>query len=83
MGYRLIKEGHELNYLLFMDDLKLFARSEKEVDSLVQTVRICSGDIGMEMGISKCTVVTMHKGNRVKATSERYRYPVAQRREIS
>ena len=68
MGYRLVKEGPELSHLLLMDGLKLFARSEKEVDSLVQTVRICSEDLGMEMGISKCAVVTMHKGNRVKAT---------------
>ena len=69
MGYRLAKVGPELNHLLFMNDqVKLFARSEKEVDSLVQTVRICSEDIGMEMGISKYAVVTMHKGNRVKAT---------------
>ena len=62
MGYRLTKEGPELNHLLFMDDLKLFARSEKKVDSFVQTVCICSEDIGMEMGISKCAAVTMHKG---------------------
>ena len=30
----------KINHFLFMDDLKLFARSEKGLDSLVQTVRV-------------------------------------------
>ena len=39
-------------YLLFMADLKLYANNEKGVDTLVQTVRISSDDIGMEFGIN-------------------------------
>ena len=38
-----------------MDDLKLQAKNEKGFDSLFQTVRIFSGDIGMEFGRDKCT----------------------------
>ena len=34
--------------------LKLYAKSEKGLGSLVQTVRIFSDDIGMEFGIDKC-----------------------------
>ena len=34
-----------------MDDLKLYSRSEKGLDSFVQTVRAFSGDIGMEFGL--------------------------------
>ena len=36
-----------------MDDLKLYSRNEKELDLLVQTIRIFSKDLGMEFGIEK------------------------------
>ena len=39
-----------------MDYLKLYSRIEKGLDSLVQTVRVFSEDIGMEFGIEKCAV---------------------------
>ena len=42
---------HTLNHLLFMDNLKLFAKSKEYTDSLAQTVFRCSKDIGMEFGI--------------------------------
>ena len=34
-----------------MDDVKLHGKDENEVDSLVQTVRIFSNDVGMDFGI--------------------------------
>ena len=34
-----------------MDDLKLFGKRKKQIDSLVQTVHIFSEDIGMQFGI--------------------------------
>ena len=37
------------HYLLFMDDLKLYSRNEKELDSLVQTIHIFSKDKGTEL----------------------------------
>ena len=49
-----------------MDDLKLHSRSEKRLDSLVQTVRVFSEDIGMEFGIEKCAMLVMEKGKIVK-----------------
>ena len=45
-----------------MDDLKLHSQSEKGLDSLVQTVRVLSEDIGMEFGIEKCAKLVMEKG---------------------
>ena len=50
-----------------MDDLKLYSRSEKGLDSLVQTVRAFSEDIGMEFGIEKCAMLVMEKGRIVKS----------------
>ena len=49
-----------------MDDLKLYIQSEKGLDSLVQTVRVFSKDIGMEFGIEKCAMLVMEKGKIVK-----------------
>ena len=44
-GY-VIKEGNlKVNLLLFMDDLKLFGKNEREIDSLVKTVQVISKDI--------------------------------------
>ena len=61
-GY-VIKDGNlKVNHLLFMDDLKLFGSSEREIDSLVKTVQGVSTDIGMEFGIKKCDVVIMKRG---------------------
>ena len=57
VGYQLKKGGSRINHLMFMDDIKLFRRGTKEIDTLVQTVRIVSGDIRMEFGIEKCAFV--------------------------
>ena len=50
-----------------MDDFKLYNRSEKRLDSLVQTVCVFSEDIGMEFGIEKCARLIMEKGKIVKS----------------
>ena len=42
-----------------MDDLKLYSKSERTLDSLIQTVRIFNKDIGMQFGIDKCTMLVM------------------------
>ena len=49
-----------------MDDLKLFAKSKNQIDSLVQTVHIFSEDIGMQFGIKKCGVLTMERGKNIR-----------------
>ena len=43
--YELKKGGKKINHLLFMDDLKLFAKHEDQIDSLVNTVKNFSKDI--------------------------------------
>ena len=49
-----------------MDDLKLFGKSEDQIDSLVQTVFIFIEDIGMEFGLKKCGTVILKKGKLFK-----------------
>ena len=36
---------------MYIDDIKLFAKKEKELETLIQTVRIYSQDIGRKFGI--------------------------------
>ena len=38
-AYEFFRKQREVHHLLFMDDLKLYSRSEKGLDSLVQAVR--------------------------------------------
>ena len=47
-----------------MDDIKLFAKNEKELETLIHTVRIYSQDIGTEFGIEKCVMLIMKSGKR-------------------
>jgi len=63
-GYKLKHETRSINHLLFMDDLKLYAKSEKKLENLVETVKSYSDDIKMEFGLSKCAVLSVKKGKR-------------------
>ena len=49
-----------------MDDLKLYAKSEKELNSLIQTVRMFSDDAGMVFGVEKCAVLVLKRGKMVR-----------------
>ena len=57
-----LKNGEKLNHVLFMDDLKIFAKSKREVNGLFSTVQILRNDIGMEFGIKKCGVLVLKRG---------------------
>ena len=55
------KKEYKLNHLLFMVDLKLFAKSEEQIYTLA-----FSSDTGMEFGIKKCGILTMMRGKVVR-----------------
>ena len=50
-----------------MDDLKLYFKSKKALDSLIQTVKIFSEDIWMQFWIDKCAMLVIEKGKVVKS----------------
>ena len=50
-----------------MDDLKLYAKTEEQTNTLVRTVYVFSIDIGMESGIKSCGILTIKRGNIVKS----------------
>ena len=47
-----------------MDDIKLFAKNEKELETLIHAVSIYSQDIGVEFGIQKCAMLEMRSSKR-------------------
>ena len=64
--------GEKINYLLFMDDLKLYGKSENEIKGLVSTVEVFSQDIGMEFRIKKCGVIIINRGKDKLLTGYNY-----------
>ena len=67
LGYHTSKTARAISHLLFMDDLKLYGKSTKETESLLNTVRIFSQDIAMEFGLDKCATLYIYRGT-VQAT---------------
>ena len=59
--YSFGNDKSKVNYLLFMDDMKLFGTSSVEIDKLVSTVYLVSADMRMEFGIRKCGVLVLKK----------------------
>ena len=47
---------------MYIDDIKLFAKIEKELQTLIRTVRIYSQGIGMEFSKEKCGMLIMKSG---------------------
>ena len=57
----------EINHLLFMDDFKLYFKSERDLDYLIQAVIIFNEDIGMQLWINKCAISVIKMGEIVKS----------------
>ena len=60
-GYE-FRTGETTNHLLFLDDLKLYSKSERGLDPNIQTVKIFIKDIRMQFGICKCVMLVMKNG---------------------
>ena len=63
-GYKLSKSQEKINHLKYMDDVKLFAKNEKELEALIHAVRMYSQNKGMEFGIEKYAMLVMKSGKR-------------------
>ena len=49
---------------MYMNDIKLFTKNEKELETLIQTVRIYNPDNVMGFGIEKCAMLVTKSGKR-------------------
>ena len=65
-SYEWGKKEYKMNYLLFMGNLKLFSKSEGQMDTLVRTIYVFSTDIGMDFGMKKCGILNMKRGKVVR-----------------
>ena len=64
VGYRLSKSRGKINLLMYMDDIKLFAKNEKELETPIHTVRIFSQDVEIEFGRERCAWLILKSGKR-------------------
>ena len=60
-GYKLYK-FQQINHLMYMDDIKLLVKNEKELETLIQAGRIYWEDVGMEFGLEKCAMLVLKSG---------------------
>ena len=60
--YTMLKE--KISYFMYMDDIQIFAKKKKELETLIQTIRIYSQDIGMGFGLKMCH--THNKKGKIK-----------------
>ena len=51
---------------MYMDDIKVFGKNKKELDTVIQTIRIYSQDIGMEFGIEMLILKMVKEEQRKK-----------------
>ena len=65
-AYQFSINKEKMNHLLFMDNLKSYAKNEKGLDSLGQLVRIFSNDIDMKFRIDKCATLVLKRGEITK-----------------
>ena len=52
----------KITHLFYVDDLKIYAQSEKDIKLMLETVKQYSTDISMEFGIEKCAVYNIKRG---------------------
>ena len=62
VGFQVGNAGEVINHLFFMDDLKLYAKNERELKQLLDIVYSFSSDIGMKFGIDKCASLRIEAG---------------------
>ena len=66
-GYRI--ENRKINHLFCMDDLKIYAKDDAELEKLLDSAKTFSDEIGMEFGLDKCAKATFKRGKMVKSTN--------------
>ncbi len=50
-----------------MDDIKLYARNERDIDSLIHLTRLYSNNIGMSFGLDICGWIISKGGQVISA----------------
>jgi len=56
------QEMQRLNGLLYMDDIKLYASTNSQLQEILRLTQTCSRDIKMVFGIEECKTLCIAKG---------------------
>ena len=67
-GYH-ISDSVTIDHLLYMDDLKLYAKNKASLEKLLKTVYTISNDIHLSLNISKCSKAIFHRGRLTDSTN--------------
>ncbi len=67
LGYKCY--GRTINHLLYMDDLKLYAANDEQLETLLQTVYGFTREIDIKFGLEKCAKATLKRGKLIKNTN--------------
>ena len=54
--YKLRNSQEKIYHLIYRDDIKLFVKNERQLETLTQAERIYTEEIGMEFDIEKCAI---------------------------
>jgi hypothetical protein len=68
-GYEEHKTKTKISHILYMDDLKLIAKLEEELQRQIQTVKTFNDDMHMEFGLEKCVKITLKRGKLISSQS--------------
>ena len=66
IGYK-IESSQQILHLIYMDDLKIFTRTEAHLSKALSTVKSFTDDISMEFGLDKCATAVMKGGEQIKS----------------
>ena len=66
-GYKIF--DRTINHIFYMDDLKLCAKNDQDLEGLLSTVKEFSNDTGMEFGLDKCAKAPFVRGKLQKTSS--------------
>ena len=69
-GYKLSRSQEEINHFMYMNHIKLFAKTEKELETLIHVVRIYRQDIGMEFAMLEMKSGQRHLTNGMEQPSQ-------------
>lgn len=53
---------HTINHLFYMDDIKIYARTKPQLESLIHIISTFSDDIHMQFGNTKCKTTYIERG---------------------
>jgi len=67
--FHINNETFQLSHLLFVDDLKIYASSQKDLKNLIHLTEQFGDMVGLEFGFSKCAVAAQKRGKQVPCES--------------